>query len=369
MIKLIHNVKKWRNEGNFVGKIADLKKRILNDVSDSKAFSIGTYTVLAVVTLAMTILNIKTDKGFLTICTGAFAALCAVNILLAVIGRFAATIAKTLFSIETLCMFTFFLISGNPDGFSAIWICMLPSLGLYFFGRFRGTILCAAMFFIMAFLLWTPYGQPLLMYPYTDTFKMRFPILFIAFHMLAYLLEAMRAYAYDEMRRMQGYYQDLSRRDQLTGMLNRQGMYTALENDEKYRNASLIGVAIFDVDHFKDVNDQYGHNTGDTVLKEFSSLVKTKLDSLVCRWGGEEFVVIYCNRDVSAEMFEQVREEIARHTFSSGNQTFHITASIGVCEESEFDIKNIDVLIGKADEALYKAKSSGRNRLVYYHQI
>lgn len=340
------------------GSLNDVKKGLLGDVSNNKAFRIGTYVVLGVVAAVMTILNIKTEKGYLTWCTGVFAGLCIINILLTLVSEITSRIARTLFALEVLCMFTFFLISGNPDGFSAIWICMLPSLGMFFFDRFRGTVLCAGMFLILVFFLWIPYGQSLLMYDYTDTFKMRFPVLFVAFHMLAFLLETLRVNAYKELRR-------LSVRDQLTGVLNRQGMYAALETEEQYRTAHTIGAAILDVDFFKEVNDRYGHNAGDVVLKEFAALVEKVLKVPVCRWGGEEFVVVFTDGALREADFCRMKEQVEQHVFLAEEQPIRVTASIGVCVSENAGIDDVDALIGKADEALYEAKSTGRNKIVY----
>ena len=350
----------------FLRKEASRQDWVISDVSSNRFFSIGTYGVLCLVAAVMTVLNFITNKGFLTICTGVFAVLCVVNIVLSLIGNFAETIAKTLYAIEVFCMFTFFLVSGNPEGFSAIWICMLPSLGMFFFNKIKGTILCGAMFFVMAFFLWTPIGNSFLQYNYTDTFKMRFPILFVAFHMLAYLLETLRMNAYNNMLRMQEYYCDLSIRDQLTGLLNRQGMYQALEIDTKYSIADKITVAMFDIDNFKSINDLYGHNAGDLVLKEFSEIISTRLSNIICRWGGEEFVVIFPDNEIELSKFEEVRNLISQKSYSLENKQFSITVSIGIAVDSDLSVGAIDGLINHADEALYKAKTTGKNKIVFY---
>ena len=349
--------------------VADLT----DEIREKKPFSIGTYMVLGIVAVVMTVLNIITDKGILTWCTGVFALLCAVNILLTFINRKAAEVAKVFFAAEVVLMFTFFLVTGNPEGFSAIWICMLPSLGMFFFDRYRGSAICAAMFLILIFFLWTPYGNGLLIRfgneNYTETFRMRFPILFIAFHVLAFFLETLRANAYKEMRRLQDYYQDLSVRDQLTGMFNRQGMYSALENEEKFKAPKVVGITIFDIDHFKEVNDTYGHNVGDSVLRDFAEIIKSETNALVCRWGGEEFVSIAVDGEVQYGIIDKVKEKVEAHEFSAGDKKFRLTVSAGVMVTEDFDIKAIDAFIDKADKALYVAKNTGRNRIVNFGDI
>ena len=346
-----------------------LKEVVLGNVSNNKALCIGTYGVLSLVSAIMTILNIITKKGYLTLSTAVFAILCILCIAVTLLGEAGESFAKVLFAGGIVFLFSFFLVSGNPEGFSAIWICMLPSLGMFFFGRYKGTAICTVMFCIMAFFLWVPYGQSLLMYNYTATFKMRFPVLFVAFHLLAFLLETLRVLAYNETKRLQSYYKDLSVKDQLTGMLNRQGMYSMLESDETYKSAATLGVAMFDIDHFKRVNDDCGHNMGDEVLKEFSKIVKATLNSDVCRWGGEEFVVIFKNNELGPQDFKKVCDSVEQFSFQAEGFKFHITASVGVCVKENFDVDLIDNLIACADEALYYAKNTGRNKIVYYEDL
>ena len=344
------------------------KLEFSDDIKYNKTFSIVTYTVLCLVASFMTLLNIITHKGFLTACTAVFAFLCVINIMLALSGEILLRISKILFSIEVVLMFTFFLVSGNPEGFSAIWICMLPSLGMFFFDRTRGSIICGFMLVIMIFFLWTDIGNGYLMYQYTDSFKMRFPVLFIAFYALAFLLETLRSNAYSSMKKMREYYQDLSIRDQLTGMFNRQGMYSELEKRAEYATGSKIGIAMFDIDFFKSVNDTYGHNVGDLVLKEVAKTIKSNLDSVVCRWGGEEFVAIFLEKNVTPDDLENVRKIIEEKEFTDENEKFGITISIGVCEKAIFEVEKIDKLIEAADTALYQAKETGRNKIIYYEK-
>ena len=189
-------------------------QRLLNpEQPDASYLYLLTYAVLGLVSLVMTVMNLFTGKGPLTWCTGAFTLLSLLNVILTQTGPRTRRAAVALFSIEIIAMFSFFLVTGNPEGFSVIWICMLPSLGLFFFGRDRGSLLCGVMLLILLFFLWTPWGQSILtifqhpnytpsFHGYTDSFKMRFPVLFIAFYLMAFFLESMRLFAYREMSRM-----------------------------------------------------------------------------------------------------------------------------------------------------------------------
>ena len=342
----------------------ELGAALIDDTKNKRIFCISTFVILGLVALFMTIMNVLTHKGFLTVATGVFTVLCAANLLLTLLSIRGRHVAMFLFSVEVVVMFTYFLISGNPEGFSAIWICMLPALGMLFFGRKFATVLCAVMMAILVFLLWLPVGNALLQYRYTDSFMMRFPVLFTAFFLLSFFLETLRLSTANEMKRLQQLYRELSIKDSLTGMLNRQGMYSAIEEDKKYRKAESLGVAMFDIDFFKQVNDTYGHNAGDLILKGFSRIISENLNALVCRWGGEEFVAVFIDNDVLLSDLNHVRELIAQEVFSFEGQDIRITASIGLHKTAYFSLDDLDSLIECADSAMYEAKNTGKNKVV-----
>jgi len=334
------------------------------ELSAGKAITIGVYIVLCLVSMVMTLLNVFTHKGILTVVTGIFSCACIVNIIFALIGEKTAAVARVMFAAEILAMFSFFLISGNPDGFSAIWICLLPPASLYFFGRKRGTGICAVMLAVLVFFLWIPVGNAFLMYSYNETFCMRFPILFVAFFAVAYFLEVRREKTYLEMKRLQRHYLELSTRDSLTKLYNRQGMYARLKETSTQKPAAAYAIML-DIDDFKHINDTYGHDVGDVVLKVISDMLAGGLKGVVCRWGGEEFVAVIKACDFSENDLEKLRKDIEAYEFQVEQERFHATVSIGVCKGS-FEADEIDALVGNADIALYNAKTAGKNRIVYY---
>ncbi|MDR2181816.1 MAG: sensor domain-containing diguanylate cyclase [Treponema sp.] len=159
--------------------------------------------------------------------------------------------------------------------------------------------------------------------------------------------------------------------DGLTGLYNRRHfMELALTSLEKARrfNTSCFAM-ILDLDFFKKVNDTYGHLAGDEVLKNASSLMKKTLRSydLLARYGGEEFVVLVTDtdRDPVMNLAERIRESIEKNPCVYGNLRITCTVSIGVAESAP-DC-SITGLIDLADKALYQAKESGRNRVVFYN--
>ena len=265
-------------------------QEVLTDDEKRKELQyVGIFILLGLVSAFMTVLNVITHKGILTISTAVFAVLCFVNYLLVKKGRETGrTIASILFSIEIFLLFLFFLISGNPDGFSALWIMMLPACGMLLFGRKRASILCAIMFAILVFFFWIPAGRSLLQYEYNQTFIMRFPILYLAFFLLSTLLETIRFVTQDELDKMREKYRYYAEHDYLTKLLNRQGLE---EWNSAFTNLGDQAVMMIDIDHFKQVNDSYGHDIGDLVLASVAQRIEKEANTKVCRWGGEEFVV------------------------------------------------------------------------------
>jgi diguanylate cyclase (GGDEF)-like protein/PAS domain S-box-containing protein len=155
-----------------------------------------------------------------------------------------------------------------------------------------------------------------------------------------------------------------ARVDFLTGIYNRL-MFTELLEAQlsgACRYHMPIAVIMFDIDHFKRINDTMGHTMGDYVLKEVARLVSSRIraQDVFCRWGGEEFLVLAPKNDAAqaTQLAEMLRELIAGHDFGEG---LHITASFGVvchvCGETP------DTLIERVDAAMYQAKNSGRNRV------
>lgn len=158
----------------------------------------------------------------------------------------------------------------------------------------------------------------------------------------------------------------LATTDELTGMLNRraflQGANILYENSRRY-GRGLYAVLI-DIDHFKNINDTYGHPFGDEVLKEFGErLIKgIRKSDIAARWGGEEFVLLLqeVKVDDSVAIAEKIRGDIERLEISFGDKKVRLTASFGIAGLRDGDAE-IEELIGRADEALYAAKHSGRN--------
>lgn len=183
-----------------------------------------------------------------------------------------------------------------------------------------------------------------------------------------YLNEAspvLEARTYMDMLREQ------SLRDQLTGLYNRRFLDETIDKiaAQIKRRGTTLGILMVDIDYFKEVNDTYGHDMGDKVLKEIAKvLVKSVREAdLVIRFGGEEFLVLLMDvqSGKSVEIAEKIRKAVESHTIESFGVVLRKTVSIGVSEFPE-DSEKIWQCIKYADVALYKAKEMGRNRVVRF---
>ena len=156
--------------------------------------------------------------------------------------------------------------------------------------------------------------------------------------------------------------------DKLTGVSNRQSLLAHLFNEVERANRyeRPLSVAFVDIDHFKAVNDMYGHSTGDTVLRSVAQTLKANLRAtdMVGRYGGEEFMLVLTETDVEegAILAEKVRNLVARETFNvEGNPALSVTISIGIAGGMGRALVT-DTLARDADAAMYSAKSLGRNQ-------
>ena len=164
----------------------------------------------------------------------------------------------------------------------------------------------------------------------------------------------------------------MSQTDGLTGLDNRRHLNDRLEEmfQHAQRLAEPFSCVMCDLDHFKSVNDSYGHQAGDEVLKQLSAILKDEAREIdrVGRYGGEEFMLLLPGTvlDAAVTFAERVRKRIEGHTFSFPGGSLSRTASFGVSGWPHPKIKACDSLVRAADDALYVAKEMGRNRVVRF---
>jgi len=157
--------------------------------------------------------------------------------------------------------------------------------------------------------------------------------------------------------------------DALTRIWNRSAIIGRLEHEisRARREKRALAVAMLDIDHFKKVNDAHGHQAGDGVLREVAARLKALLRpyDAVGRYGGEEFLIILpgCDADDAAGLAERLREAVACEEVNVGEKTIPVTVSLGVSCLADADDPDAAQLVRLADDALYRAKAGGRNRV------
>jgi two-component system cell cycle response regulator len=198
-----------------------------------------------------------------------------------------------------------------------------------------------------------------------------------------------RAQALESTRADNRRLEELATTDALTRLLNRRALLDRLsvEVDRARRFKSQLSLLMVDLDHFKSVNDQHGHLVGDDILRQMGTLLSGAVRTIdvVARYGGEEFVMILpeTSTEGAAVFGERLRERVSEHRFevsgSSGaagveqgnagdagdgrDRTLHLTCSVGVATFPSSRVASTEDLFARADEALYRAKSSGRNQV------
>ncbi len=169
------------------------------------------------------------------------------------------------------------------------------------------------------------------------------------------------------MRRYQQRIAALATTDALTELPNRRGfnLLASQALQEAKRANSPLHALLIDIDHFKDLNDTYGHLAGDEVLRSFAGHLRASMrqSDIICRWGGEEFIILFKDTDnATAQLLaEKIRAQTELNRYPFAGVNLHATISLGLTELRQDD--SLDNLIGRADRALYRAKESGRNRL------
>lgn len=162
---------------------------------------------------------------------------------------------------------------------------------------------------------------------------------------------------------------ELASRDALTGLINRRHMRELLELEQRrcVRGVRTMLLAQMDIDHFKSINDTYGHGVGDMALKTFAQTVRDNIrnSDVLARWGGEEFVLLLSDTDVAGAMLtlQRVRAAVEGTTMPDAPPGLQMTVSIGLAEHMAGEM--LEVTLDRADKALYSAKRAGRNQVIF----
>jgi diguanylate cyclase (GGDEF)-like protein len=275
--------------------------------------------------------------------------------------------ASTLLTVSLMLLMVYLICTGGVDGTGPLWIYIVPPITL-FFGGLRNGLLSLGIFVVAISLLLFYPEDKLLTTTYTYEFKSRLLYSFLTVSSLFTFYEYSRQSSFRRMREMSDEFEKQAMHDPLSGLLNRRGMLEELqyELDRSTRYHHPLTVMMCDIDHFKKVNDQYGHDKGDEIIKALGNLFKTGLrkHDTVARWGGEEYVLLLpeTTGEQAFQLAEKLREKIASTQYQYKDKTFNVTVSFGLYQFTKDD--TIDEAINKADKNLYQAKQQGRNRCI-----
>jgi diguanylate cyclase (GGDEF)-like protein len=172
-----------------------------------------------------------------------------------------------------------------------------------------------------------------------------------------------------ERKRIESELQELATTDGLTRLANRRHFMSCLESHFAYlrrTNGLPAAILMFDLDHFKAINDRWGHAVGDEALRHFAGILQMELRSadMAGRLGGEEFAVLLTLADLEGACVvgQRIQRRLAAQLLACGHETIPLTVSIGVTE-LRMDDADTEVALSRSDQALYRAKKNGRNRI------
>lgn len=271
------------------------------------------------------------------------------------------------------------LLKQMQSGLNLLWIALalLPALSMVRYHQYRPS-LCASYSLLAGSII--VLGNGLIQQAWQQPSILLFPILLVVSSYLFYIL-FFSLFINRHNRQLQDQQQLLQQEnvalesaanlDGLTQIYNRRAYLKlfAREQARLQQEGSYFSVVIMDLDHFKNVNDQYGHKVGDEVLKMFATLLKNTIrkNDIVARWGGEEFVAIFpgTGGKEAAQVLDKVRRMLNEQVVETELGLLQVSVSIGVDEYTDSGLSAEDA-IARADKALYEAKATGRNRICMY---
>lgn len=293
----------------------------------------------------------------------AAATLLSLNAVVYLVGR-RDTVLRRGFIVLITILFLYLATAAIEDGAAIMWLFAYPPIIFYISEARVGVIACAGGLLAVV-LLFSPLGDMVFENPYSISFR----IVMVA----AFTFEIISCYVLDQSRRrsklgllkLASEFEYAAKHDALTGLANRREGHVQLDIEyERYRRSDRpFSVLLIDIDLFKNINDHYGHMAGDKMIVLVASTLREqcrKIDT-VARWGGEEFLVILPETVAreACHSANRIREAVAAANIEFEGELLSATISVGVAEVQQEE--SMDRLLQRADEALYQAKTSGRN--------
>ncbi len=271
--------------------------------------------------------------------------------------------AVIVYSLHALMIFLVY--SGGFESTGPLWIFLVPPVSLFLHGLKRGLIEVSIFLAITCLIFFLP-PDVFSRASYAGAFELRLILAFMTVTFLSACYEYSIQQSHNDTLQASRRYEHLARTDPLTKLCNRRGALTVMQQEQRRmtRNQQPMSIILCDVDHFKKVNDQYGHDAGDAVLVRLGEIFITLVreQDTVARWGGEEFLFVLPQTSAqNATMLAQkIHLALQDQIISVGDIGIAITVSMGVAEKN--GDQALDEIIKCADKYLYEAKDAGRNQ-------
>ncbi|MFT5707988.1 MAG: diguanylate cyclase (GGDEF)-like protein [Oceanospirillaceae bacterium] len=272
--------------------------------------------------------------------------------------------ALVLYSLYALMFYLVY--TGGVEQTGPLWIFIIAPLSVFIHGLRHGLIDITCFVIVISIIMFIP-TDILAHTEYSTEFKLRLLYSFLTVTALSSFYEYSREKSYRHALELSKKYQILAHFDSLTQLSNRRDAHHILKREQArvIRSNEPLSIILCDVDYFKKINDQYGHNAGDAVLIKLAELFTetTREQDCVARWGGEKFLFILPNTDaMNANVFaKKIQEKLKEHLINFKGDEIKITVSMGI--EQLNGHQSIDEVINSADKYLYQAKHSGRNQI------
>jgi len=317
------------------------------------------YILLGIVSFIMTIINFITGYKLLMHQTFLFCIALIINIVLFFLNKKCELIARILFYFEIIALFISFIIIGEPQGFSAIWCALFPTCGLLLYRKKYGSILSLILLLIIIFFYWIPFGTSLLQYDYVKSFRLRFPILYIAFFSVGFVLEYILEYTQNELGKSKEKYKKLSYYDGLTGLLNERSYFEEIEklNELTKEKKDEYIIMVMDLNGLKVTNDKYGHRYGCHLIVLTGHILQEIFkESLLFHVGGDEFQAIIKGDDYIKfdDKMEEFNEKLLYTKVEYENKELILSLAYGYARSNHSSPYH--ELFEEADKMLYANK-------------
>ena len=361
--QVIERVKGWIRQ-----RVSEV---VVDDEQRFRLQLIWVFRIVAIIVLVMSVVNLATREFLAILPTFLFGVICiVVTTVLERIPR-AKWAALAALAASVAALFVYYIISGEPEGFSPVWICIVPPVALLLAGRRIGGAMCWLMQTLLLVLMWTPWGRGLLQYPYAENFLLRLPLVYAAAFGVSWFLEYVREVTQKKLLQTQRSYQHLYRYDALTGVMNRYGFNEHISRAAMQEHPDGLALMIVDLDDFKQINDRYGHPAGDAVLRSTAQTLQHTLGDLgeVSRWGGEEFAVLLHAHKDALRIADALRSAVAGMLTEADGELIRATVSIGMTVLSGAQSVDAERMVTQTDKALYRAKKGGKNQVVWEQYV